>query len=100
MSLAAEYCEDYVGGMRERVCLFVIILHSAAGAHGISNPLSPELPRSSVGRGHKATNPPTSLLGKVVPPTSRYSQEGTRPLTPQAHPHEGEGEWEEDAEVR
>jgi hypothetical protein len=52
------------------------------------NPISPELPRSSVGGGNKAVEtPPSSLQGKVVPSTSRYSMEGTRPLTHQAHPH-------------
>jgi len=53
------------------VCLFVIILHSPLRGAQLSYqkpagrkrswyiyPISPELPRSSVGGGHKATNPP------------------------------------------
>jgi len=80
--------------------LFVIILHSppkggaqlsypsrpTTSGHGIFEPNSPELPRSSVGGGQKATNPPTSLLGKVVPPTSRYSNGGHKATNPPSSP--------------
>jgi len=46
----------------------VIILHSAACGYGIYTYLSLTLPRLPANGGHKATNPPTSYLGKVASP--------------------------------
>jgi len=57
-----------VQGLFQVTGLFVIVLHSAACGYGIYTYLSLTLPRLPVNGGHKATNPPTSYLGKVASP--------------------------------